>query len=380
MASSLYIHIPFCLKKCSYCAFSSQVYDKQLAQDYVKAVKKELSGIGIKLDHDDKKPELDTIFFGGGTPSVFSASTLSEILTHIFHVFSVTVSAEISVEVNPGTVDRDYYNQLIGGGFNRISIGVQSFDDQLLQLVGRVHGRKEAVDAVKMAHSAGFNNISLDLMFGLPHQTVSLWQESLETAIDLAPHHFSVYQLIVEEGTSVFNSVQSGLLQLPKEDSVLLMDEVTANLCDKAGYEKYEIANFAKHGYECRHNINYWLNDEYFGVGAGAVSYIDGCREKRIATPINYIEAIERKQDPVEERERLSEEESFRETVIMGLRMVKGVSLSLLRDKYALEPLQYYGTTLEVLLEAGLVELTKTSLRISERGWPISNRLMAELV
>jgi len=372
--AALYIHIPFCLKKCSYCSFGSYVANEPLYTQYVMALVKEISALSpIPLS-------IESIFIGGGTPTCLPVKQLAGLVDLCKRLFDVDNEAEISVEANPGTVDSRYLDTLLGAGVNRMSFGVQSFDDGELAILGRVHSAKDAEKVFESARCAGFSNLNLDLMYGLPGQNSASWQRTLTTAYSLKPEHLSLYQLTVEEGTPYDDLVNSGEIVLPAEEEVLKMDAVTAELSGQKGYLQYEISNFSLPGYQCRHNINYWCNDEYYAAGASAVSYINGCREKRVGSPVAYIKAVTENLPVIVERETLGLEESFRETVIMGLRMMRGVSLAALSERYGLEPADYYGRTLEKLIDLGLVELGKEYLRISAKGRLLSNYVMAELV
>jgi oxygen-independent coproporphyrinogen-3 oxidase len=265
-------------------------------------------------------------------------------------------------------------------GVNRFSFGIQSFNDQELAILGRLHKSTEAKEAVLAATNAGFTNINLDLMYGLPNQTLESWTATLEQAIMLSPQHLSLYQLTIEEGTPFQRAVASKAIVLPGEDDILLMDEATQMLLNLAGFNQYEISNYAKPGYECQHNINYWQNLDYLACGASAVSCVDGVREKRIADPQEYVRRITEGCSVIVESESLGPEASFRESVIMGLRMNKGVSLLLLDARYHIDIVKYYGEVLEKLINLQLIELTSSHLRLTEKGRPLANLVMAELV
>ncbi|MCP3888591.1 MAG: radical SAM family heme chaperone HemW [Desulfobulbaceae bacterium] len=374
--SSLYIHIPFCLKKCHYCSFSSGVADLQQYSHYVSALKKELESIAAV----NNGTPINTLFLGGGTPTCLSVNFIKDIISHCLNLFGVTDNAEISVEANPGTVDTAYFESLLAAGVNRISLGIQSFDNDQLKAIGRIHSGGEAKEAFKSAQKAGFENINLDLMYGLPGQSEESWKSSLLSGLNLQPTHLSLYQLTVEENTRFFDLVTEGRVELPDVETILLMDEITLRETISHNFQQYETSNFCLPGYSCRHNINYWNNDEYMAAGASAVSFIAGCREKRLSYAADYIAAIRNNTSVIAESETLEVEASFRESVIMGLRMVEGVSISSLWKKYKLKPDLYYGAVLARLIESGLVKLTDTHLLITKRGWPLSNRIMAELV
>jgi len=323
---------------------------------------------------------LKTVFLGGGTPSILPRHLLRKVISTFRALFPVVAGAEVSIEINPGTVDRAKLDCLQEAGVNRISFGVQSFNDQELARIGRVHSAGEAMLAVGMAGKAGFSNISLDLMYGLPGQTPGSWQASLETAISLGVKHLSLYQLTVEEQTPLAKMVDEGRVQLPDEDELAAMDEITAKLTDAGGLLQYEISNYAQTGFQCRHNITYWKNDEYLGVGAGAVSCLQGSRKRNAADPARYCSLIEAGKSVVIEEETLEADASFRETVIMGLRMNRGVSVLDLEERYGINLKEYYGKTLQKLISGELLELKAGFLYLTDRGRVFANLVMADLV
>ncbi len=374
--NSLYIHIPFCLSKCSYCSFNSYAGMESMFERYVQALKKE----AVALSFSHEIPPLNTLFFGGGTPTVLSEDLLITILEFCGEYFGMAEGAEISLEANPKSIDFLKLLTLRQAGFNRISIGVQSFVDQELQLLGRLHSAQDGWNAVKDAQSAGFSNISVDLMSGIPGQCAGSWRWSLETALSLKPDHLSLYQLAVEEGTRFHQLSEDGELVLPEEEEVLVMDGLIEKLCPAAGFWQYEISNYAQPGHTCNHNINYWENGEYLALGAGAVSYWGGERIKTIAHPPTYCAKIETGESTVAEKERLDREQSFRESVIMGLRMSKGVSFVRLYERYKIRLQEYYRSELEGLMKNGLVMLTNTHLLLTKKGRQVANQVMAELV
>lgn len=343
---------------------------------YVAALKKELSDLAAKIDHRSLK----SLFIGGGTPTVLPSSVLAELVGYCLQLFPPIAEAEISVEVNPGTVNQFFLRALYAAGVNRLSMGFQSLNDLELLILGRLHTSAEAKEAMQAAKNAGFSNINLDLMYGLPGQTVNSWRATLAQAISLCPQHLSLYQLTIEKRTPFHQAVASGRIVLPGEDDILLMDEATDKLSSHSALNQYEISNYAKPGYECNHNINYWQNGDYLACGASAVSCVQGVREKRLANPLEYVRRITRGHSVIVERECLGPEASFRESVIMGLRMNKGVSLQLLEARYHIDIVKYYGIVLEKLINLQLVELTTSQLRLTPKGRPLANRVMAELV
>ena len=378
--TALYLHIPFCLSKCHYCSFSSCAGGKELYAPYVAALISELRRLAETKSAIAGKQGLETLFVGGGTPTCLQSELLQGVIHSSLALFGAAPDAEVSVEANPGTVDARYLESLLEVGVNRLSLGVQSFDNRELELVGRVHNEKGACSAIKIARTVGFNNINLDLMYGLPGQTPASWRKSLERGLSFVPEHLSLYQLTIEPGTPFHTLLANNTLSLPAEEEIIQMDEITNELCSSAGLQLYETSNYAIEGSQCRHNINYWQNNDYLAAGASAVSCLQGLRERRIADPVEYIRRINRQESVVIEKECLSREDSFRETVIMGLRMVQGVSRTALHERYSLDLEAYYGATLEKLLDLGFLELTETHLRITSKGWPLSNQIMAELV
>lgn len=374
--SSLYIHIPFCLSKCPYCSFVSYAGMNTLHRRYATALLREAQQLKQANNHE----ALSTLFLGGGTPTILGGEVLADLVTGCAELFGLAGGAELSIEANPKTIDPEKLKRLRHAGINRLSIGVQSFNDQELRTLGRAHSSEDAVQTVRQARNAGFTDISLDLMYGLPGQSPGSWQASLEQALSLSPTHLSLYQLTIEAGTLFFQQQEQGLLELPDDDEVTAMDRITATLCPQAGLARYEISNYARPGFECRHNINYWQNRPYLALGAGAVSCLDGCRRRRINDPLRYCEFIESGQPVIAEEECLEPAASFRETVIMGLRMVRGVSRKELQARYGLDVEEYYGEQLLRLVAQGLLELSANSLRLTERGLKFANQVMAELV
>ncbi len=372
----LYIHIPFCLSKCAYCSFVSFPGMDHLFGRYVEALAEEMRMLTSRYDTGP----LETVFLGGGTPSILSAEDICSLLRSCRAHFEIDPRAEISMEINPKTLDFIKMIALKECGINRASLGVQSFIDTELQRLGRLHTAQEAWDAVAAVRSAGIANINLDLISGLPGQSVDSWRWNLQSAIALHPDHLSLYQLSIEEGTGFSRQFEGGSLVLPDEEEIAAMDEVTLDLCRDAGFLQYEISNFAQPGFECRHNINYWLNEEYLGVGAGAVRCLQGERVKNIEDPLVYCRKVESGESVVMESESLDAESSFRESVVMGLRMVKGVSSERLWSRYGIDLQVYYGETLKKLLDLSLLEFDKPYLRLTVKGRALANRVMADLV
>lgn len=375
--SSLYLHIPFCLSKCLYCSFSSFPGLERLYQEYCAALCSD-----IKNSYRDQHgTPLHTLFIGGGTPTVLDTQQLVSIITACRETYGFTGDAEISIEANPGTVTGADLEYLRSAGYNRLSIGIQSCHDSDLTALGRSHTFSEGRAAFEGAREAGFTNISLDLMCGLPQQTPRDWRESLERALSMQPEHLSIYQLTLEEGTAFHHSFQKDQLSLPEEDAVLEMDDITADLCTRNGFLQYEISNFSRPGYQCRHNIVYWNNEDYLACGAGAVSYLRSKRSRRIADPHLYRSLIEEGRSVIEESEKLDEQAAFRETVVMGLRLLSGVPEQRLASRFGgLSYRDLYGDTITRLIDEGLLEPDTSCLKLTRKGRRFANVVMAELV
>ncbi|MBT8361563.1 MAG: radical SAM family heme chaperone HemW, partial [Deltaproteobacteria bacterium] len=305
---------------------------------------------------------------------------LSEIIDTCDQVYGFEPDAEISIEANPGTIDVADLQILRDSGLNRISFGIQSFLEQDLLELDRAHNSAEGMRAVENARHAGFDNISLDLMYGLPSQSPEAWQQNLEQAFTCEPEHLSLYQLTIEKETEFYRRLQKNQLALPDEDAIVEMDEVTELLCEKHAFSRYEISNYAKPGFRCRHNLVYWHNEEYLACGAGAVGYAEGIRSKSVEDPLSYCVKIEQEKDVIVQREKLDCEASFRESVVIGLRLVKGVSEHRLFERYGISLAEVYGTHLPKLVQGGFLEYSHGYLRLTPRGFRVANTVMAELV
>lgn len=377
MAGSLYIHIPFCSTKCPYCAFSSYVDQDHLFESYTEAVKKEL--LSQAAQHGVPQP-VNTVFFGGGTPTVMPVEFLIELLMSCERIFGFSSQPEISLEANPGTIDQQQLCRLVNAGFNRISLGVQSFVDKELEFLGRSHEVADSVAAISMAREAGFENINLDLIYGLPQQKVEDWQRTLNAALEKSPQHLSLYQLSIDESSEFYNQHKRKKLQLSDDAEVLKMDDLNSLACRRANMEQYEISNFSIPGYSCRHNLNYWNNNPYYGAGAGAVSFLSGVREKRILMPNDYCNGIERGENIIIESEELPLEDSFKETMMLGLRMTKGVERARLQAIYGMDPVSYYGELMTTLVKQQLLQLDKGYVALTTKGRRFANQVMAQLL
>ncbi|MGQ9789390.1 MAG: radical SAM family heme chaperone HemW [Armatimonadota bacterium] len=371
---SIYVHIPFCAKRCAYCDFNTYAWRGAIVRDTLEAIRLSIEST------EEPNIVVPTIFFGGGTPSFPDPELVVRILDAVRARFHVLPDAEISIEVNPGTVDRARYSLLKQAGFNRLSMGVQAFDDGLLKALGRIHTAAEALRSYETARQAGFENINIDLMFALPNQTLRQWQKTLRVAISLQPEHISCYALTVEPGTLFFKMYQQGKLNLPDEETDLRMYQYTIRALTRAGYEHYEISNFAKLGYRCRHNMVYWRNEEYLGFGPGAVSYRRGMRWRTISNPRRYVQAVRSSASLVEEEERLDADASLGETLMLMLRLRNGVDVRMVEERYGVNLIQRYARQVDKLRRLRLLEVTPDYWRITAKGLPVTNSICAEFL
>lgn len=377
-SAGLYVHIPLCRTKCPYCSFHSH---RAEPGDGIRLAEALLAHLRLLAQEPQIQAlRFTTIFFGGGTPSLLQPALLSELLHACRSQLNCLIDAETSIEINPGTVDARSLEELRRAGFNRLSVGVQSFHDQELARLGRSHSAREAELVCTWARRAGFDSLNLDLMYGLPGQSPADWRSSLEKALSLGVDHLSLYELSVEAGTPFHRTLADGVLQLPSEERVLTMMACSAALTRAHGLVRYEISNYARCGFFCRHNLGYWHNGIYLGLGPGAVSSIAG-RRYRIPPGIErYHRLAVHGQQVWHEEEELDREAAFRESVIMGLRMLRGVSAGRLRRRYRLDLHTHYGPVLERLVAQGLLRWRGERLSLTARGLPLANQVMAELV
>jgi oxygen-independent coproporphyrinogen-3 oxidase len=377
--AGIYLHVPFCRSKCHYCSFFSFVPQPGEPQALVAA-------LGQQIHQTANLPEIQelgfsTLFVGGGTPSMLPAEVLADLLALCRRSFPwSTAEPEISIEVNPGTIDKKGLAQLRRAGFNRLSIGIQSLDDNELRRLGRIHSREQALATVAAAQQAGFANISCDLMYGLPGQSPASWDRTLTEILAHGPQHLSLYELTVEEGTPLWDQVAQNQGILPPEEEVLAIMATTRDRVDQGGLPRYEISNYAVFGRQCRHNLNYWHNGLYLGLGPGAVSSVGGERRSGVADLGRYCQLVSQGQPVWTEVERLEPEAAFRETVVMGLRMTAGLSLAALKQRFDIDLPTYYGAIFSRLVDQGLLRWQGDTIRLSSRGCALANRVMAELV
>lgn len=367
-----YVHIPFCISKCHYCDFNSYPGMHDLFDSYVQAVATEI--------HRDSGGPLESIYFGGGTPTLLTSEQLGKLLTGLRDRFGLADDCETTVEANPGTVDEHKFAQLLATGFNRLSLGVQSFDDGYLSRIGRAHTAAQALEAYRTARDTGFANVSIDLIFALPGQTLHEWVSTLERAVLLAPEHISAYELTVEEGTRFGEMCARGEFGPVDEDLRIEMFETTIRELAAAGYEHYEVSNYARPGFRSRHNLAYWHNEPYRAFGAGATSYVEGVRSKRVTDPAEYIGRVLSGSDAIESSERLDDRRRMGETVIVGLRMLNGVDLHKLSTEFCANLETEFAEQLRDLTARGLVEVTSGRLRVTHKGLLLLDDVAAEFV
>ena len=365
---SLYIHIPFCIKKCLYCNFFSVPYNDTGARVYCDAVCRELS---LKKDFAG---ELNTIYIGGGTPSVLRAGCLEKLFKHLHDSFSRVPSAEITVEVNPHTGDDHKIDTLMSLGANRLSVGIQTFNNDELRTLGRIHTSDDALRTVSKIKRAGAHNYSIDLMYGIPGQTIDSWKESLSRAVSLSPTHISAYELTPEKNTPLCGLIDSGRIRMPDENLVIDMYHHLTEFLSRSGYAHYEISNFALPGYTCVHNLNYWDRGEYIGVGAGAHSFINTVRSKNTSDISRYIKDLTQGILPHGESTYIGPGESLKEFVFLGLRKTEGISLAM-SEELGLNILD----PCTDLIDEGFLAIEGGYLRFTKTGTVLSNTIIVKL-
>jgi oxygen-independent coproporphyrinogen-3 oxidase len=379
--ASLYLHIPFCHTRCYYCDFNTYAGILPLREAYVKALLTEIELAGNAVLYEDGTPRRSrTIFFGGGTPSLLRVDQIARLLDACRAAFAVDQDAEITLEANPGTLSDEQLLGIRAAGINRLSMGAQSFDAGLLKALGRIHSPDEIVQAVQFARSAGFSSINLDFMFGLPGQTMQHWRDTLERALELRPEHFSLYSLIIEEGTPFYTWVQEQRITPGDEDLCADMYEYADELLQAAGYVNYEISNWALPGHHSRHNLTYWQNLPYIGMGAGAYSNFAHRRYSNERTPREYIKILKQRRLPEVESEPIGREQAMSETAFLALRTAMGLHLPTFEERFALPFTQFVGDRLRIVEEAGLLEYTEGWLRLSKRGRLLGNEVFLRLL
>ena len=371
---SLYIHVPFCATRCVYCDFFSNT-DTRYKEPYLRAIEKEMELRGEYIDDDT----LETIYLGGGTPSRLSGNDLERIFNAISRRFSITEGAEITLEANPDDIRPDYLSALRDLPINRISMGIQSFRPEDLRLLNRRHDREQAIRAVELCQAHGFTNLSIDLIYGLPGQTPEAWEENLRQAIRLGTPHLSAYHLTYEEGTALYKRLQAGQVEpVDEEVSVTLFHILTERMAE-AGFQHYEISNFARPGFHARHNSAYWIGKPYLGLGPSAHSYNRTSREWNVASLPLYLRGVESGQ-PATERETLDLSTRYNDFIITGLRTMWGISLDKLRTEFGEALLAYCQKQARPYIQRGLLRQENDRLALSQAGILLSDGIMSELM
>lgn len=374
----IYIHIPFCKSKCLYCDFNSFAQKDDCIDRYIKSVKKEIE----RYAQENKNVLVKTIYIGGGTPSYIKEKYIKELIETIKKNFEIFSNAEITIEVNPGTVNRRKLECYYKVGINRLSIGLQSANDKLLKLIGRVHDFEDFLETVKLANTVGFTNINADCMIGLPNQTIYDVEETINTLINLRLTHVSVYSLIVEPGTPLEKKIDSGELKLPDEEIERYMYWFAKRKLEENGYLHYEISNFARPMFRSRHNMDCWNQKEYKGFGVSASSYENRVRYTNISNIEQYIKNIE--EEKFEENyiveEKQDREAMMKEYMLLGLRKITGVSISEFRKKFGTIPAFKYNKEITKLTEEGLIESNGLSIRLTKKGLDLANLVWEEFV
>ena len=372
---SLYIHIPFCAQKCLYCDFPSFARKDYLRKAYIEALNKEI--ISLREKHNNL--EINTIFIGGGTPSVLESDELECLLKEVAKL-NMAKDIEYSMECNPGNLTEEKLEVMKKYGVNRISMGLQAKQDNLLKGLGRIHNYKTFKENFLLAKKVGFNNINVDLMFGLPNQRLNEWEETLREIISLEPAHISAYSLIIEEGTAFYNLYENDKLKLPTEEEERKMYHLAKKILEENGFNQYEISNYAKEGKECRHNLAYWNMDNWIGVGSAAASYINGKRIKNISSVEEYINSINEKGEAVEEIINNSKNDNIEEFMFMGLRKINGIDENEFKKRFSMNINDVYGEILNKYIDEGLLIRESGRIFLSEKGIEISNVIMADFL
>lgn len=370
----IYVHIPFCKQKCYYCDFISYCNKDDKIEPYIKTLIKEIEMQNIKSN-------INTIYIGGGTPSYIDSKYITEIMDKIKKK-NVIENVEITIEVNPGTVTKGKLEDYKNSGINRLSIGLQTANNKLLKQIGRIHNYEEFLETYKIAREVGFNNINVDLILGLPNQRIQDLKNSLDEVIKLSPEHISVYSLIIEDGTPIKTQIENGKLQLPDEETERNMYWYVKNTLELNGYKHYEISNFAKNGYESKHNMNCWNQDEYIGFGISAHSYRNITRYSNTDNINEYIRNI--KSDSPEKNRIIHEvqklEDTEKEFMLLGLRKIDGVSISEFKDRFGDNPIYLYRNELKKLSDENLIKVDENNIKLTNKGIDLANIVWEEFV
>lgn len=365
---SLYIHIPFCIRKCLYCDFFSIPFDQSITEEYIHALL-------IEIDIRSKDLyELETIYIGGGTPTVVTVQEFEKLFKGLKGI-PWSKDIEITIEANPSTISREKIRSLMDQGVNRFSLGIQSFIDRDLKVLGRIHTSLEGMRAIEVMKKEGVKNLSIDLIYGIPGQSMKEWQFNLSKTIEYQPEHLSTYELTPERGTPIYDLIAEGGLKKPDDDTILNMYRRAIEDLTSAGYVHYEISNFAIRGFQCRHNLNYWDRGEYIGVGAGAHSFEDNKRKVNIRDVRRYIDALKGGSLLFEEEIEVTPEEALKEQIFLGLRKTDGISRNLLKERFQINAIP----DLSDFEREGLLKIRDDHIRLTRKGIIVSNSLIVKL-
>lgn len=383
----LYIHIPFCKKKCEYCDFKSYAGKENLIDEYMKWLNYEIKevGEGNRYDYEEGRDDLavvKTIYIGGGTPSVIESKHILQIMDCIKENYLVAEDVEVTIEINPGTVNEEKLITYKKSGINRLSIGLQETHNDLLKTLGRIHSYEDFLTTYQLARDVGFQNINVDLMLGLPGQTIKDLEESLDRIIELNPEHISVYSLIIEENTPFYKKLNENKIILPEDEAERKMYWLTKQKLERAGYIHYEISNFAKKGFESRHNLSCWNQEEYIGFGVAAHSYTNNVRYSNIDKIEEYITNFDsnKQNENFVFHEKQNKESKMKEFMMLGLRKIEGISIQKFKSKFGENPIFIYRKELEKLVEEGLLEIDGDVIKLTNKGLDLANLVWEEFV
>lgn len=377
MNTGIYIHVPFCRSKCAYCNFVSQRYDESLAGPYLRALVSEIETFGRSAQ---VRHAVDSLYIGGGTPSLLPARQIAAILAACRRHFDVLAGAEISIEANPGTLTPENLRVYRSLGINRVSLGAQSFSDHELSAIGRIHSAAEIVSACGLLRACGIQNVNLDLILGLPGQTARQWMANLQSAVALSPEHISIYMLELEEKVPLFHSLAAGQCCVPDEELIADWYLQSIDFLAEQGLWQYEISNYARPGCECRHNLKYWLREPVLGFGLAAHSYDGSSRYANLGELHEYLKAAEEGRSTVRWREMSNPTRDLEETIFLGLRLRKGLNWEIVRKKFDSRKVAACEASLKEMAELGLLEWERSDVRLTQRGMLLSNEIFQKFV
>lgn len=372
----IYIHIPFCQSKCYYCDFCSYPNMLDDSKKYISYLKREID----LYEHDLKNYNISTIFFGGGTPTIIDGKYIYEIIEYLHNKFNINKVKEISIESNPKTLDNEKLNIYKKSGINRISLGVQSMNDKMLKRIGRIHTSEDFIQTYNLIRKKGFDNINFDIMFNLPQQTLEDSNKTLELVADLEPEHISYYSLKIEEKTPFAKQYSNNELILPDEDVEREMYHNGIKFLEKKGFNHYEISNFAKEGYESKHNLIYWKAEPYIGLGLSSHSYFNGFRYGNTENLNVYIEQLSNGKLAIEEKEFIDKDMEVAEYLILGLRLIEGININSFWEKFDVELLNKHGVVINKYIKEGLLEMKGDNIRLTKRGLDLCNIVFTDIL